>query len=73
MSGIKTLYGLGIYLAIGLAFFLMTHRYFSWMDPWVYVTMVLWPYFVFLFAMKWMFLIVVGGFISYMVYRAYFR
>lgn len=73
MNGFHAAYGLLIYMGIGLLYFLLTHHYFSWMDPWVYVTIALWPYFVFLFVLKWLFLIVVGGAISYFVYRAYFR
>lgn len=36
-----------VYLACGMLYHLLDADVFSWADPWLYVTMILWPLFLF--------------------------
>ena len=48
--------GVGIYAACGMLYHLLDAEVFSWADPWLYVTIFLWP----LFLLGWFIVIAVA-------------
>lgn len=57
-----------IYIALGILYHLVSSpNAFAWSDPWLYVTIGLWP----IFLLGWVFLIFAVIFVGYVLYDKY--
>jgi hypothetical protein len=62
--------GLLVYLGLGILYHLISSDIpFSWADPWLYITMAIWP----VFIIGWILAIFFVCFIGFVTYDVYFK